>query len=90
MKYIVVRGDGNTDNRRHSLAAAKKIAKSIAKVEKRVIVEDEDGNTVAEYERQESRSNPRSLLFKTRAAALKYARDHGAKRFSIRKLKRGR
>jgi hypothetical protein len=34
--------------------------------------------------------NPVQLLFKTRAAALKYAREHGAKRFSIKKLKRGR
>jgi hypothetical protein len=33
--------------------------------------------------------NP-TLLFRTRAAALKYAREHGAKRFSIKKLKRGR
>ncbi len=31
-----------------------------------------------------------ALLFRTRAAALKYAREHGAKRFSIKKLKRGR
>lgn len=29
------------------------------------------------------------LLFRTRAAALKYARANGAKKFSIRKLKRG-
>jgi hypothetical protein len=37
------------------------------------------------------RANPgRSMLFKTRAAALKYAREHGAKRFSIQKLTRGR
>jgi hypothetical protein len=35
-------------------------------------------------------SNPRGqLLFRTRAAAVKYAREHGAKRFSVRKLKRG-
>ncbi len=34
--------------------------------------------------------NPRRLLFKTRAAALKYAREHGAKQFSIKKLKRGK
>jgi hypothetical protein len=30
-----------------------------------------------------------SLLFRTRAAALKYAREYGAKKFSIKKLKRG-
>ncbi len=34
--------------------------------------------------------NPDQLLFRTRAAALKYAREHGAKRFSIKKLKRGK
>jgi hypothetical protein len=36
------------------------------------------------------KKNPSALLFRTRAAALKYAREHGAKRFSIKKLKRGR
>lgn len=36
------------------------------------------------------KKNPAGLLFKTRSAALKYAREHGAKRFSIKKLKRGR
>jgi hypothetical protein len=36
------------------------------------------------------RNNPRPLLFRTRASALKYAREHGAKRFSIRKVKAGR
>ena len=30
------------------------------------------------------------LLFRTRAAAAKYAREHGAKKFSIKKLKRGK
>jgi hypothetical protein len=38
--------------------------------------------------------NPRKkngpLLFKSRAAAVKYARTHGAKRFSVKKLARGR
>jgi hypothetical protein len=29
------------------------------------------------------------LLFRTRAAAVKYAKEHGAKRYSIRKLRRG-
>lgn len=33
--------------------------------------------------------NPIQLLFSTKAAALKYAREHGAKKFSIRKLKSG-
>ena len=34
------------------------------------------------------RANPRALmLFRTRAAALKYAREHGVKSFSIKKLK---
>jgi hypothetical protein len=40
-----------------------------------------------------SAKNPhrgKTLRFKTRAAALTYAREHGAKRFSIKKLKRGR
>ena len=36
------------------------------------------------------RNNANQLLFSTRAAALKYAREHGAKNFSVRKLKRGR
>jgi hypothetical protein len=31
-----------------------------------------------------------TLLFRTRAAAQKYAREHGAKKFSIKKLKRGK
>jgi hypothetical protein len=30
------------------------------------------------------------LLFKSRAAAVKYAKTHGAKRFSVKKLQRGR
>ena len=30
------------------------------------------------------------LLFRTRNAAVKYAREHGAKKYSVRKLKRGR
>ncbi len=30
------------------------------------------------------------LLFKSRAAAVKYARTHGAKRYSVKKLQRGR
>lgn len=34
--------------------------------------------------------NPKQLLFKSKAAATKYAKAHGAKRFSIKKLKRGR
>jgi hypothetical protein len=34
--------------------------------------------------------NPVQLLFRTRVAAVKYARSHGAKKFSVRKLKRGR
>ena len=34
--------------------------------------------------------NPVQLLFRTKASALKYAREHGAKRFSIRKMKAGR
>ena len=34
--------------------------------------------------------NPVQLLFRSRAAATKYAREHGAKRFSIRKVKAGR
>ena len=34
--------------------------------------------------------NPRAgqILFRTRAAAVKYAKSHGAKRFSVRKLRR--
>ena len=39
----------------------------------------------------EAQANPGGqLLFRTRAAAVKYAREHGAKKFSVRKLKRGR
>jgi hypothetical protein len=34
--------------------------------------------------------NPQQLLFKSKAAAVAYAREHGAKRFSVKKLKRGR
>ena len=35
--------------------------------------------------------NPRGgqLLFSSKAAAVKYAREHGAKKYSVRKLKRG-
>jgi hypothetical protein len=33
--------------------------------------------------------NPRQLLFKSKAAAVAYAKSHGAKKFSVRKLKRG-
>jgi hypothetical protein len=40
------------------------------------------------------KSNPRKktgqLLFKSRAAAVKYARAQGAKRYSVKKLARGR
>jgi hypothetical protein len=32
--------------------------------------------------------NPKQLLFRTKVAAVKYAREHGAKKFSVRKLKR--
>ena len=35
-------------------------------------------------------SNPKQLLFRTAKAARAYAKAHGAKRFSIRKLKKGR
>jgi hypothetical protein len=34
--------------------------------------------------------NPKQMLFKSKAAAVKYAREHGAKRFSVKKLKKGR
>ena len=34
--------------------------------------------------------NPKQLLFKSRAAAVAYAKSHGAKKFSVRKLKRGK
>jgi len=37
-------------------------------------------------EKRHGYRNPIQLLFPTRAAALKYAREHGAKRFSIRKV----
>jgi hypothetical protein len=36
------------------------------------------------------KKNPSALLFRTRAAAVRYARAHGAKRYSVKKLKRGR
>jgi hypothetical protein len=42
------------------------------------------------YSKADRRNPGGSLLFRSRAAALKYAREHGAKRFSIKKLKRGR
>lgn len=42
------------------------------------------------YAGAKGRANPRQLLFKSKAAALKYAREHGAKRFSIRNVKAGR
>jgi hypothetical protein len=32
--------------------------------------------------------NPKQLLFRTKAAAVAYAKAHGAKKFSVRKLKR--
>lgn len=35
-------------------------------------------------------ANPTQLLFKTKAAARKYAKDHGAKKYSIKKVKAGR
>jgi hypothetical protein len=34
--------------------------------------------------------NPRQLLFRTHAAAVKYAREHGARKFSVRKLRRAK
>jgi hypothetical protein len=36
------------------------------------------------------RKNPRQLLFRTAKAARAYAKAHGAKKFSVRKLKRGK
>jgi hypothetical protein len=49
-----------------------------------------EATKAARRERKLRGHNPTQLLFRTRAAALKYAREHGAKRFSIKKLKRGR
>jgi hypothetical protein len=40
--------------------------------------------------RRKPAKNPRQLLFRTKKAAVKYARAHGAKKFSVRKLKRAR
>jgi hypothetical protein len=40
--------------------------------------------------RANCRKNPKQLLFRTKKAAAAYAKAHGAKRFSVRKLKRGR
>jgi hypothetical protein len=37
-----------------------------------------------------NKRNPKQLLFRSRQAALVYARAHGAKKFSIKKLSRGR
>ena len=46
---------------------------------------------VATIHPKKNKNNPRgAFLFRTRAAALKYAREHGAKRFSIRNVKAGR
>jgi hypothetical protein len=36
------------------------------------------------------KQNPTQLLFRTKAAARAYAKAHGAKKFSVRKLKKGR
>jgi hypothetical protein len=36
------------------------------------------------------RKNPKQMLFRTKKAARAYAKAHGAKKFSIRKLKKGR
>jgi hypothetical protein len=36
------------------------------------------------------RKNPKQLLFRSKKAARAYAKAHGAKKFSIRKLKKGR
>jgi hypothetical protein len=37
-----------------------------------------------------TKKNPKQLLFRTKNAARAYAKAHGAKKFSIRKLKKGR
>lgn len=34
--------------------------------------------------------NPKQMLFRTKKAAHAYAKAHGAKKFSVRKLKRGK
>ena len=42
-------------------------------------------------EHMKAKRNPArrgQLLFRTRAAAVKYAKSHGAKRYSVRKLRR--
>jgi hypothetical protein len=54
------------------------------------LVVQQAGRRVQQKSQQAHRSNPSQLLFRTRAAALKYAREHGAKKFSIKKLKRGK
>ena len=40
--------------------------------------------------RANHRKNPKQLLFRTKKAAAAYAKAHGAKSFSVRKLKRGK
>ncbi len=40
--------------------------------------------------KKRSSKNPKQLLFRTKSAARAYAKAHGVKKFSVRKLKRGR
>ncbi len=95
--YYQIKSGGSTTHF-HSIGAARTAAKRIAKQTGNSV--DIEKMNVKKYHRTGSGSegivatvspNPRgSLLFRTRAAALKYAREHGAKKFSIKKLKRGR
>ncbi len=79
-----------------TLASAKKVAQRWAdntglmiRVHKVDATGHVDIDAAKAYPRASSK-NPKQMLFKTKAAAVKYARNHGAKKFSVRKLKRGR
>lgn len=55
-------------------------------------VNDRDWAVHAKELKPKDLRNPRGsvLLFRSRAAAVKYAKSHGAKKFSVRKLRRGK
>lgn len=99
-EYRVESGDSSVKRSFRKLSAAKKFAKSTAdRLGKKVYIDElwDVGQvrdwTIEPYipaSRIGGEHNPKQLLFRTKAAALKYAREHGAKKFSVRKLKRGR
>ena len=54
------------------------------------IVKEHSGRRRGNPRTKRNCRNPKQLLFKSKAAAVAYARAHGAKKFSVKKLKRGR